>query len=593
MGVHMDNARRPRRNASISSSSSATSVVVSSPRSRRKCATSIQRMLLFLMFGTVTSIILCWEITSTMMNWYALVPVERYYTTPTNGFDSNNNLYNNNNIGSSDGRSSSSNTGGRRMTTIVAKLGESRNATIIDDVGVQPSGHVTLPTYTRDMAREAIRPAPWVCGSNDDYSTDQSDDEQHEIQSTVSSSIEGERHIFSFVHVYKSAGSTIRTFFRQYAEICHKSWMLLVSCKDHRNPSTHHSSSISIRALEAGKGEETYWKGCKIKEMYIRPDDLISNNSMLSEDSIDIYGGHFRIGIVGNDNETAFGNKGDDTGSNNSAGQHSSIRQQSPRPSSSSTAVIRHIVFLRDPMARFVSGILYQHQRSAQFDGTLDGAVRRIKKNVRGSRKKQEYWIRSLNYLLTQSQASNFATMRKKIMDVSNIATLEESMNSMAEIESRTAIQNLVQYNVIVGMVERMDQSMTILRHVFVSHTDDNNRHHGSASAATSAVTTANSQYGQNKIDELFNGFGGSSSKSGNTPGGGDVVDKEELESSKENIRMNASGQEGVTTELVLEELKKDTTFMPLFVEYVKYEQRIHDYAWEMHEMQYIEAGVR
>jgi hypothetical protein len=526
-----------------------------------------------------------------MMNWYALVPVERYYTTPTNGFDSNNNLYNNNNIGSSDGRSSSSNTGGRRMTTIVAKLGESRNATIIDDVGVQPSGHVTLPTYTRDMAREAIRPAPWVCGSNDDYSTDRSDDE-HEIQSSVPSSIEGERHIFSFVHVYKSAGSTIRTFFRQYAEICHKSWMLLVSCKDHRNPSTHHSSSISIRALEAGNGEETYWKGCKIKEIYIRPDDLINDNSMLNEDSIDIYGGHFRIGIAGNDNETAFGNNGDDTGSNYSAGQHSSIRQQSPRPSSSSTAVVvRHIVFLRDPMARFVSGILYQHQRSAQFDGTLDGAVQRIKKNVRGSRKKQEYWIRSLNYLLTQSQASNFAMTRKIIMDGSNITTLEEKMNSMAEIESRTAIQNLVQYNVIVGMVERMDQSMVILRHV-LSHTDVNTLPRGSAAVdatdAASTTTTA-SQEGQDEIGSLFNGFGGSSSKSEVALRGGDVVQ----ESLKENIRMNASGQEGVTTELVLEELKKDTTFMPLFVEYVKYEQRIHDYAWVMHKMQYKEAGVR
>ncbi len=516
-----------------------------------------------------------------MLHWYALVPVEQY-SIPTNGFGHNiNNQYNNKIIVDT----SSSYAEARSLPKNIAEVGR-RRAAVDDGEAILPGHDVSIPSYTRDMASVAIRPAPWSCGSNDDdeYFTDHSDDKKGVKSSEKpSSSIGEERHVFAFVHVYKSAGSTIRTFFRQYSEICHKSWMLLVSCNDHRSLSPQ--SSISVRALEDGKGEETYWKGCKIKEVYIRPNDLISNDSMLHEDSIDIYGGHFRIGIVAtNDNETNF----DDNDSSRSryyAGDHySSVRQQSS-PTPSSTVVVRHIVFLRDPMARFVSGILYQHQHSAQFDGTLDGAVQRIKKNVRGSRKKQEYWIRSLNYLLTKSQASYFAKTKKEIMGGNkNTSTLEEKMNSIADIESRTAIQNLVNNDVIVGMAEQMDQSMTILQHVLVPPTARIDHNYMPAAVASDATGTTSSQVQYNEVDALFNVFGGSSSITAVAPG------DNEKKSSMKDIRMNSSGQEGITTELVLEELVNDVTFLPIFTEYVKYEQRIHDFALEMHEMQYREA---
>ena len=587
-----DDARRKRgllSNTSSSSSSSATGIASPSPprRRRKKCSVNIRTVLLFLMLGTAASVFLCWGIISTVLQWYVLAPMDQQYYTPTNALGhSRKKQYINEII--VDTRSSYAET--RSLPKKYAEVGGRRN----DGDAILPEHDDSLPAYTRDMASDAIRPAPWSCGSNDDdeYFTDHSDDTNgmNNSSETRSSSIGEERHVFSFVHVYKSAGSTIRTFFRQYSEICHKSWMLLVSCKDHRNVSPQ--SSISIRALEDGTGEETYWKGCVIKEVYIRPNDLVNDYSMLHVDSIDIYGGHFRIGIVtANDNETNF-DSSDSSRLHYSADHLSSTRQESS-PSPSSTVVVRHIVFLRNPMARFVSGILFQHQHSAQFDGTLDGAVQRIKKNVRGSRKKQEYWIRSLDYLLTKSQATYFAKTRKEMMGGNNITTrtLEEKMNSIADIESRTAIQNLVHYNVIVGMAEQMNQSMTILQHVLVPPTYRNIHYDMPATAASDAAGTTYSQVQYDEVDALFSVFGGSLPITQGEPRGeGIVVDDKEKKSSKEGIRRNSSGQEGVTTELVLEELVNDVTFLPIFTEYVKYEQRIHDFAFEMHEMQYREA---
>ena len=154
-----------------------------------------------------------------------------------------------------------------------------------------------------------------------------------------------------------------------------------------------------------------------------------------------------------------------------------------------------------------------------------------------------------------------------------------EVMSAMSEIESRTAIQNLVRFNVIVGMAERMDQSMTILRHVLVP--PPHLRQHGSATA------TGSSPEQQEDIDALFKDFGGQSSSLGGRSG---AVGEEILLARGDTIRMNSSGQEGISTELVLEELKKDAAFLSIFMEYVQYEQRIHDYALEMHAMQFAEA---
>jgi len=75
-------------------------------------------------------------------------------------------------------------------------------------------------------------------------------------------------------------------------------------------------------------------------------------------------------------------------------------------------------------------------------------------------------------------------------------------------------------------------------------------------------------------------------------PSDGKVNNKSDTnddETSNKGVRINASPfeEDGVSTELVLNELSKDATFMQIFQEYVKYEKLITDYAWTMHKMQY------
>ena len=52
-------------------------------------------------------------------------------------------------------------------------------------------------------------------------------------------------------------------------------------------------------------------------------------------------------------------------------------------------------------------------------------------------------------------------------------------------------------------------------------------------------------------------------------------------------IRRNDSQRGGVSTGTVMSELRKDEDFMQEFREYVKYEQIITDFAWQMHSLQY------
>jgi hypothetical protein len=379
-----------------------------------------------------------------------------------------------------------------------------------------PASTDGLPTYTREMARLAIRRVPWACG----------DDRE------VVDPLTGVRPMFSFVHVYKAAGSTLRGFFERYSLICRKSWIVLISCTKVK--------SSSIRANED-------WKRCRVKKVVNgrrvnlhnigdakaeRPYPTV-NNSILRE-NIDIYGGHIQIG------------SGDFI--------HGDPAISPP----AQTPPVRHIVFLRDPMARFVSGILYIWKlKEAETDVALEGIVKLIKKRVRGSRKANAYMNRSTQYLLTPIQSENIANITARNIEL----TPEENR---ARAQAVAAIENLVKYNVIIGMVEEMDQSMIILRHALLSDrfTDDDRRGY---------------------VGHLFENY-----DSEKTMEEEDEENDRMIRRPKEKI--NLSERDGVSTALVLQELKKDADFLPIFHEYVKFEQMINDFSWEMHKMQFEEA---
>lgn len=381
-----------------------------------------------------------------------------------------------------------------------------------------PKTTLELPTYTKRQAKQAIRPASWICGDKHDKSLD---------------TLTNLKPFFGFVHVYKTAGSTLREFFTEYAMHCRKSFMLLVNCSGLKHP------------VISSRGEVKEWNNCRLKyvldgrngisehdgmELEERAYPSVNNSVLL--DKIDILGGHFRIGSA----DYAF----------------QDIQQlQSKRQSAQSTTPVRHIVFLRQPMERYVSGMLYRaknYQKNKKE--SLVGTVSYIKKRVLESRrKKNEYATGVLNYLLTPEQqgkmkAKDMGTVHIEASDVS----LEEQLVSY---NTRVAIDNLAKYNVIMGMTERFTESMLILRHVL-------------------GTTPFTSDERRDAMKEMFDEYT-------NTTTG----------DSNKNAVKNPSTMGVISTSSVMTELEDDADFMTEFKEYVKYEQMVVDFAWKMHVMQY------
>ena len=228
-------------------------------------------------------------------------------------------------------------------------------------------------------------------------------------------------------------------------------------------------------------------------------------NSEVLRKRFDILGGHVAFGMA----DDVFTNT---TSSNNG---------------------VRHFVFLRQPMERHISHILYQNKHRKH---SVQDVAEYIKKQIRSSRKKGDYKTSIDKYLLTPGQ-------RKMKYEKG------KSHEEIVAHKARLAIDNLVRYNAIVGMTERFPESMQILEHAMGQ----------SASSATKKDT----------VHDLFSRY-----------------------SFGKDTARNVSKKKGITTTSVMNELMKDDDSMTIFREFVKYEQLIVDFAMDMHLKQH-EAVIR
>lgn len=188
--------------------------------------------------------------------------------------------------------------------------------------------------YTFELAAQAVEPTTWVCGEMD----------MHKAFDPITN----QRPFFAFVHVYKTAGSTVRQLFREYANVCHKSLAIVISC---------HGLAVD---------------DCKVKTILNAKRTKKVNSEVLRK-RFDILGGHFSFGMA----DDVFTNT---TSSNNG---------------------VRHFVFLRQAMERHISHILYQNKHQKH---SVQDVAEYIKKQIRSSRKKGDYKSSIYKYLLTPGQ---------------------------------------------------------------------------------------------------------------------------------------------------------------------------------------------
>lgn len=364
-----------------------------------------------------------------------------------------------------------------------------------------------IPSYTKEHAKEATRHSSWQCTAD-----------------PAPASNNGT--IVAFVHVYKAAGTTIREFFHELAYSCHRTWVSLAKCTGVL-PSTIQSRKkwkpCAIEEVADGrhqrKEQYMYPRAKNFKRRYRFPP---SNPSF--EKFVDIYGGHARLGT----GEYIYPNS---------------------HPKSQSS--VRYIVFLRDPIERYVSGMLYQNKVHAR-DETLEEIIEKVKSHIAAERRKDRYWDKSLSYLLTPEQRVadyRFTTEQLKILESNGSIPSNTTLPSLnAEARAKLAIHNLYEYNSIIGMTERMSESLDILRHVLLNGPENPQKV---------------------KAQAVFAKFDPASSQS------------------NKGVTANKSVKREVSTSAVVAEMAKDEEHMNLFLEYVKYERMITDFAWTMHNLQY------
>jgi hypothetical protein len=132
---------------------------------------------------------------------------------------------------------------------------------------------------------------------------------------------------------------------------------------------------------------------------------------------------------------------------------------------------VRYIVFFRDPIERYVSGHLYQNKVHKCHE-SLDQVVKKIKQKIANARENDNYMVTSSSYLLTPTQRveNEHLDVDNKLMDtVSPNITHSSTSFAAAEARAKLIIQNMYRYNAIIGLTERMPESLNMLRHILLN----------------------------------------------------------------------------------------------------------------------------
>eukprot|EP00588_Corethron_pennatum_P008265 CAMPEP_0194285284 /NCGR_PEP_ID=MMETSP0169-20130528/29839_1 /TAXON_ID=218684 /ORGANISM="Corethron pennatum, Strain L29A3" /LENGTH=435 /DNA_ID=CAMNT_0039031373 /DNA_START=257 /DNA_END=1564 /DNA_ORIENTATION=+ len=292
---------------------------------------------------------------------------------------------------------------------------------------------------------------------------------------------------FAFVHVFKTAGTAVNTFLKDYAVSCGASFTKIISC------TTLDADSVKAR----GEWKEcTVLKGVQRDGKSMGTDKNRNANQKMIEQSVDIVGGHFRLGTL-----------------------------DYLRSKDGSKTKVRYLSYFRDAVAKYVSSIVYVKKPK---NWSREQLVEFIKKEAKANAKAGKYHVKYAEYLKTPWQ---FEGKLLKSRDIKWV-----NMGKEAEELAGLIIKNLVAYNVIIGITERMPDTLEVLQHVM-----------DPAGEATEVFT-----------------------KNG-------MVD------AKGKAKIKTSNVSPFSSSSIVEEVKKDAEAYAALVEYVKYEQMIYDFALEMH----------
>jgi hypothetical protein len=212
----------------------------------------------------------------------------------------------------------------------------------------------------------------------------------------------------AFVHVYKTAGSTFRMLFLQYARTC-KFGITIVA----------HCSELSAKSMVNG----SHWMNrdksrCRHNTFDRRGRSFKKGRTTINtlKEHVDIAIGHMPLGL-----------------------QWSTDRQTSLND-------VQYISFFRAPLEKYVSGVVYANKQYKNYPATVEATVQRIKTFVREEVKHGKYRDSYSAYLLTPWDKD------EQLPDI--------------QAKVKRILYNLVHYPTMIGIVEKMESSLELIVHV-------------------------------------------------------------------------------------------------------------------------------
>jgi hypothetical protein len=238
-----------------------------------------------------------------------------------------------------------------------------------------------------------------------------------------------------YIHMFRSAGTIIRALMRGYAEFCHAGLAIVTHCVD---------VGYEFLLLGGKHGDEAWYNSlessmpyhmCQNSYMANRTGYKRQGGPMDSSQlqQVDIVAGRIPIGMgqfwkTKNDNKRVT----------------APPRHLGNQPTQSSP--VQYVVWFRHPVNKFVSDILSEKRT---FDWTVARAVEEVEARVHADLAKSVYYERYAAYLITPEQ--KYWVTREGI-----------SWSSARRVNLTRA--NLVRHNVVVGLVERIPESIELLR---------------------------------------------------------------------------------------------------------------------------------
>jgi hypothetical protein len=384
----------------------------------------------------------------------------------------------------------------------------------------------------------------------------------------------GRRKKLLFVHVFKTAGSTMRAFLEGYGRACHNTGVSIVSQCSGLNEvpvakaddNDESSSSLSIWTNRGGRE-------CVLQTFQPRRRDPLWMHDGDNEDdetqqqqrqhhplgeprlsrsflraTTDVLIGHFPLGV----HEHWLGSN---TISNNNNSTNMSMTEKEEDFS------YQYVVYFRDPLQKLVSGYLYDNRMRHNL--TTEQATRELHDRVWHKQNVQNrYQDGYSSYLLTPRQKREIGKRHQGGIKNTTASTIQ---HNMALIKS-----NLLEMNVMIGIVEQMTSSLALLRHLIDGRGQLNAAWGALDTSTTSnthvnATATLSTDLHHSTLSELSS-----------------MSTAEQLQQKPKPIALNKSRLS--TTEIARLLLERDRA---LLTQHLRYEQDLYDFAKQIHAHQY------